>query len=62
VNVTVTTRFDEQRQSAPWKNEVAAQLNLLLDDAGYDQDRRYVAAVISIVQRVMQFEGIEIAP
>lgn len=58
--------FDEMRQSEPWKNQVAKELNALTARANFvegdpypeDLDREFVAATRSIVQRVAEFEEI----
>jgi hypothetical protein len=64
--ITLVTKFDERRQSEPWKNEIAKELNILLGRAEYfqetsndDSDKAAESATISIVRRVAEFEEIE---
>lgn len=54
--ITLKTKF-HRAQSDDWKNDVAAELNVLLTGA----TEKTATAVLSIVARVAEFEGIETA-
>ena len=62
-------RYDEKKQSAPWKNALARELNVLLGRADYYEtepemlpcDVEVVAAIRSVVTRVAEFEDLEFA-
>ncbi len=52
--------YDENGHAEPWRNDVANDLNRLLDMAEDNAaDARYAEAVGRIVERVAHFDGIK---
>lgn len=61
MTVTIETEFSETGQSEPWKNEVAKELNDLLQIALNEGEGSVSEKnLISIVQRVADFEEITV--
>ncbi len=61
MTVTIETEFSETRQHEPWKNGVADELNCLLCLARtHKMHIRFQEVIISIVQRVAEFEEITV--
>jgi hypothetical protein len=66
--ITLETEFDVNGQDAAWKNLAAKQLNVILARALFVSsdpyldpiDREFMASALSIVQRVAEFENIEV--
>lgn len=63
MNITLTTVFDEQNQDRPYRNEIAADLNLCIAEA---EDAEWLGlcdhseAILRTVQRVAEFENIKV--
>ncbi len=55
-------RYDETGHAEPWRNELARDLNRLLDIAEESTDAEYALAVGRTVERVADFEQIKAAP
>jgi hypothetical protein len=65
--VTLDTRFDEKNQLEEWKNEVAMDLNTLLERARYfretsndETDKELERVTLRVVERVAAFEEIAV--
>lgn len=67
MKVTPYTVFDEKNQDTDWQNDVAKELNVLLGRVQYfletsndESDKAAAKATLSIVQRVAEFEDINL--
>lgn len=76
MNITLNTVFDEQNQDRPYRNDIAADLNVVLGSARSHKELleesqdiyghlegaidRHESAVINTVQRVAEFENIKV--
>ncbi len=61
MTVTIETKFSETGQHEPWKNDVAKELNILLEVADETPTTcAFRAAALSIVQRVADMEEIHV--
>lgn len=59
MNITLNTVFDEQNQDRPYRNEIAADLNVTIDVAGHFENG-IDEAILRTVQRVAEFENIKV--
>lgn len=59
MTVTLATEFSETGQSHPWKNDVAKELNAALETARRRKSN-YYGGLLSLVQRVADFEEITV--
>lgn len=62
MNITLETRFDEQGHPEVWRNEVARELNILLEYASSSKlaDSPLAVVAVSIAIRVAETEEIQI--
>lgn len=65
MKITLESRFDEQGHPEVWRNEVARELNILLEYASWhvmkQDDVGLAIAAKSIAARVASFEEIQVA-
>lgn len=60
IPIAIEFSFDETGHGEPWRNELAKELNLLLNLAAQHGPSATGEAILSVIRRVAQFEEIQV--